>query len=251
MNDQIKVTVLGWWGAFPKAGQATCGVLIQTPQGQLLLDCGSAVLSKFFEVSTVEQLSGVLLSHLHYDHMGDLGCLQYNTNFATRIGVMSGKLPVYSPKTPTDMWSAIQYPTTTTTPLEDGMRINLAGLEIEVKKVDHTVECYAFAMMGWGRKIVYLTDTTARADFADWVAGADLLICEATISHNTRHSTGLGHMSDIEAATIARDGGVKQLCLYHLPGDGDIPLMRQRAGEVFEGDLVTPDINNVFEFCIK
>ena len=80
-NFTFKINILGWWGAFPQPGGATCGVLVTTSEGKFLLDCGGGVLSKYFEhANLTDQFQGVLLSHLHYDHMGDVGCLYYAIN---------------------------------------------------------------------------------------------------------------------------------------------------------------------------
>ena len=64
-NFTFKINILGWWGAFPQPGGATCGVLVTTSEGKFLLDCGGGVLSKYFEhANLTDQFQGVLLSHL-------------------------------------------------------------------------------------------------------------------------------------------------------------------------------------------
>ena len=109
-NFTFKINILGWWGAFPQPGGATCGVLVTTSEGKFLLDCGGGVLFKYFEhANLTDQFQGVLLSHLHYDHMGDVGCLYYAINYALRVGLHSNKPQVYAPKTPETMWDAVQY----------------------------------------------------------------------------------------------------------------------------------------------
>ena len=246
-NFTFKINILGWWGAFPQPGGATCGVLVTTSEGKFLLDCGGGVLSKYFEhANLTDQFQGVLLSHLHYDHMGDVGCLYYAINYALRVGLRSNKPQVYAPKTTETMWDAVQYPFCDTHILEDGMKIHMAGADITVKKVNHTIECYAFRIEKNGKTIVYYTDTTYDPSHTDFIKGADLLICEATISMGTRHTIGAGHMTDIEAGQTAANGNVKELCLYHLPSDGDIPFMRIRAGSAYNGEIYTPDIRSEF-----
>lgn len=248
MHDmQMKVTILGWWGAFPQPGQATCGVLVETDLGAVLLDCGSGVLSQFFCFSSIPRLEAVALSHLHYDHMGDLGCLQYAVNNARRTGTREEKLRVYAPTTPEPMWSTVLYAHTLTHPLEDGMTFEAAGMTITAKRVNHTVECYAFRLERGGKSFVYYTDTTYLPEGAGFIRGADLLLCEATISEGTQHSTGIGHMTDLEAGRTAREGEARCLCLYHLPSDGDIPQMRERAASQYGRPVLTPDLCRVFE----
>lgn len=242
----MKVTILGWWGTFPKGGEATSGVMIETNEGKFLLDCGSGVLSKYFLTSNIAELQGVLLTHLHYDHMGDLGSLQYAVNHALRVGLRQQKLKVYAPRTPEKMWEAIQYPFTESIPLTDGVVIEVAGTKVTVQKVNHTIECYSFRVEKDGKTVIYYTDTTYRPDGAAFLKGADLLICGAPVTEGSRHTTGVGHMSDLEAGQSALDGGVGQLCLFHLPSDSDPAVMRQRAASVFGGPVLTPDQQNVF-----
>jgi len=242
----MKVTILGWWGAFPKGAQATCGVLVETDEGKILIDCGSGVLSQLFCFASVPQLSAVLISHLHYDHMGDIGCLQYAVNNAMRTGKRADKLPVYAPATPKTMWDAIQYPYTVTTALQDGMSFEVAGARISVYKVQHTIECYAFRVEKNGKSFVYFTDTVFLPEAGGFIDHADLLLCEATISEGTRHSTGLGHMTDLDAGRTAKLGNARVLCLYHLPSDGNIPFMRERAYSQFGGPVFTPDLQREY-----
>ena len=85
-------------------------------------------------------------------------------------------------------------------------------------------------------------------DKADFLKGADLLICGAPVTEGSQHTTGAGHMSDLEAGQSAVDGGVKQLCLFHLPSDGDPAVMRQRAASVFGGPICSGDQQQVFVF---
>jgi ribonuclease BN (tRNA processing enzyme) len=222
-------------------------VLITTSEGKFLIDVGAGVLSRYFEHGNLsEQFNGVLLSHLHYDHMGDIGCLCYAINHAMRIGLRSSKMLVYAPQRPTVMWNAIQYPFSDTKVLEDGMELEMAGTVIKVMKVKHTIECYAFRIERNGKSVVYYTDSAYDESHADFIRGADLLICEATISLGTRHTIGAGHMSDVEAGKTAAAAQVGKLCLYHLPSDGDLPFMRIRASAQYSGEIVTPDICSEF-----
>ena len=248
MNNSwtMKATVLGWCGGFPRSGEATCGILVETSEGSVLLDCGSGVLSRYFGASDVDQLGGLLISHLHYDHMADLGCLQYSINHAMRVGMRREKLPVYVPDSPKNMWNAIQYPYTDSIAVTDGMEFELAGMRITAKKVEHTIECYAFRLEKDGKSIVYYTDTVYLPDGKDFINGTDLLFCEATISEGTRHSTGKGHMTDMEAGRSAREGNAKALCLYHLPSDGDLLFMRERAAAEFGKPVLTPDLRHIY-----
>lgn len=98
-----------------------------------------------------------------------------------------------------------------------------------------------------GKTIVYYTDTTYDPSHTDFIKmAADILICEATISMGTRHTIGARSHDRYRSRPDRANGNVKELCLYHLPSDGDIPFMRIRAGSAYNGEIYTPDIRSEF-----
>jgi ribonuclease BN (tRNA processing enzyme) len=248
MNDySVKVSFLGWWGGFPQPGEACCSVLVETAGGSLLLDCGCGSLSQFFKYAHVSDLEGVLLSHFHFDHFSDLGSLLYAINNNLRRGIRKEKLRVCAPASPEPLRAVIEYPACSVTEtLREETAFTMAGMHITVMRLDHPIECYAFRLERQKKVLVYFTDTAYLPRSADFIRGADLLICEATVAEGTQHSTGLGHMTDREAGITAREGGAKRLCLYHLPSDGNLKSIRARAALEFGGEVQTPDLQRVF-----
>src|SRR5690606_27804203 len=103
----MKIDILGYWGGYPSEGGATSGYLITSDEGQVLLDCGSGVMSKLSMHSKIENLSGVILSHLHHDHTADIGILQYAAVGALRTKKMKEKLKIYSPNEPIELWESL------------------------------------------------------------------------------------------------------------------------------------------------
>ena len=75
----MQVTIIGHWGGYPKVDEASSGYLIEHEGFQILLDCGSGVLSKLQKFIQPEMLNGVILSHYHPDHIADIGVLQHAT----------------------------------------------------------------------------------------------------------------------------------------------------------------------------
>lgn len=68
-----------------------------------------------------------------------------------------------------------------------------------------------------GKKLVYVSDTAYFPELSHVAAGADCLIAEATfLDADATLAAEVGHMTATQAATIARDAGVKQLYLNHL-----------------------------------
>ncbi|WP_156291860.1 MBL fold metallo-hydrolase [Oceanobacillus salinisoli] len=229
----MKIDILGYWGGYPTRGGATAGYLITTDEGQILLDCGSGVMSKLSLKSRVEQLSGVVLSHLHYDHMADVGILQYAVAGALRNDRMKDKMPIVSPSEPDDKWQEIQSRQSEHKKIEELSAFTMAGAVIEFLAVNHTIPCYAVKITYKDKVFVYSADTTYLESLVNFAKDADLFFCEATICEGSTHTAGPGHMDAKEAALIAKKANVGKLVLTHLPSDGNFELMKTQASDIF------------------
>jgi ribonuclease BN (tRNA processing enzyme) len=72
----MRLTVLGGCGAWPEAGQACSGFLVEHDGFRLLVDLGYATVPRLLEVLPAEQADAVFISHRHPDHCADLNPLQ-------------------------------------------------------------------------------------------------------------------------------------------------------------------------------
>src|SRR5258707_7949460 len=61
----MRLTVLGSCGAWPDAGQACSGYLVEHGGFRLLVDLGYAVVPRLLERVTAAQVDAVLISHGH------------------------------------------------------------------------------------------------------------------------------------------------------------------------------------------
>src|SRR5215475_8800681 len=71
----MRLTVIGGCGAWPDAGQACSGYLVEHDGFRLLLDPGYAVLPRLLELVDADQIDAVFVSHRHPDHCADLNPL--------------------------------------------------------------------------------------------------------------------------------------------------------------------------------
>jgi ribonuclease Z len=96
-----------------------------------------------------------------------------------------------------------------------------------------------------GRKFSFVTDTLYVPTIAKEVRGSDLLICEGMFSNNElEQALEKKHMTASQAATIARDAGVKQLALIHYSPrytDHELPILRDEAQAIFPNTVLTRD----------
>ena len=68
----MKLTVIGCSPAWPNAGGAQSGYLIEG-EGRLLLDCGPGVLARLRQLDDGwPRVDAVAITHFHLDHWGDL-----------------------------------------------------------------------------------------------------------------------------------------------------------------------------------
>ena len=68
----MRVVVLGGCGAWPAAGLACAGHLVEHDGFRLVVDLGYATLPRLLEWTAPERVDAALFSHGHPDHCADL-----------------------------------------------------------------------------------------------------------------------------------------------------------------------------------
>ncbi|UIO44626.1 ribonuclease Z [Brevibacillus brevis] len=104
-----------------------------------------------------------------------------------------------------------------------------------------------------GRKIVFSGDTEPSQAVLELAKGADLLVHEATYAHHDKElATRSGHSTAREAAEIAKEAGVKELCLTHFSPryedeDGDFSMedLLAEAQQIFPATQLADDLGNI------
>lgn len=95
-----------------------------------------------------------------------------------------------------------------------------------------------------GRTLVYSGDTRPTTALMQAARGADLLIHEATFSHEEgERAVETGHSTATEAATIAREAGVRKLVMTHISAryNRDAPELAAEARAIFPETVVAKD----------
>ena len=96
-----------------------------------------------------------------------------------------------------------------------------------------------------GRKFSYVTDTLYKPSIADEVRGSDLLICEGMFEDALiDQAREKKHMTAKQAATIARDAGVKRMAMIHYSPrytDRELSVLLDEARTIFPSAELTKD----------
>lgn len=109
------------------------------------------------------------------------------------------------------------------------------------------IEYYPDMILGDDRKgikVTFITDTRPISSIPKFINNSDLFICEAMYGNDEDLSKAIKnkHMTFREAATLAKEGNVKNLLLTHFsPSLEDPNLYIKNATDVFENTIIGKD----------
>jgi ribonuclease BN (tRNA processing enzyme) len=237
----MKLTIIGYWGGYPKMNGASTGYLLEHNGYQLLLDCGSGVLSKLQNVLEPENLNAVILSHYHPDHIADIGVLQHARLIQGFLGKKMENLPIYGHMLDKLEFSKLTYKEITKGIAYDPDRVlDLGPFKVHFLKTNHPVPCFAMRIEADGKSFVYTGDSSFKEEFIEFSKNADLLLCECNF-YGSQNGSSAGHMNSYDAGRLAAGSGVGQLILTHLPHYGDIEQLIFEASTQYTGIIKLAD----------
>jgi ribonuclease BN (tRNA processing enzyme) len=233
----MKLTIIGFWGGYPKKNEASSGYLLEHNGYRLLVDCGSGVLSKLQNFLEPEDLDAVILSHYHPDHIADIGVLQHARLIQGFLGKSFGTLPIYGHIFDQAEFGKLSYKNIT-----KGIAFNpshvlkLGPFTISFLRTNHPVECFAMRLEVEGKVFVYTADTSFKEEFIEFSRDADVLLCECNF-YKGQNGQGAGHMTSIDAGIVAQQANVKKLILTHLPHYGELTKLVTEASTKYAGPI--------------
>ncbi len=97
-----------------------------------------------------------------------------------------------------------------------------------------------------GRKLVVIGDTETSDGLSRYVAGADLLVIEATfLDRDASTARDYGHLTATEAASFAAANSVKQLVLVHMSGRYQDDEVLAEAARIFPHTRIAADFDHI------
>jgi len=248
-----RLVILGSKGgpAIRPGGPSPTSSLLEIGGRRIVVDCGLGVSRGLVEAGmALSDLDLVLITHLHSDHVLELGPLLHT---AWTSGLKT-PVRVFGPVGTKAVWDGfvasliydidLRIADEGRPDIRDlvvieefgaGQLIADSGLLIESLRVDHppVTECYALRITHAGRVIVFSADTAYFAPLADFAADADILVHEAMHPDGVDRlvaRTGNGdrlkahliasHTMAADVGRIATAAKVDHLILNHLvPAD--------------------------------
>lgn len=219
----FSVTILGSGTSVPSPGRMAPAFLIQADETAVLLDCGSGSSTSLARQGiSLGSLDGIVLTHLHLDHVCDLPAMTFA--LANPLGPERvDPLLVWGPAGTHDYITKLQdlygewvKPRDTelqAVDLAPGHDLVVGPLTIHAHRATHSGECLSYRVEHGGRAVCFSGDTEPCEGLAAAAAGADLLICECSVLEDEDCP---GHMKASQVGQVAAAAGVGRLVLSHL-----------------------------------
>jgi ribonuclease BN (tRNA processing enzyme) len=232
----VRITVLGGCGAWPAAGQACSGYVVEHDGYHLLIDPGYATLPRLLEHLDAADVDAVFVTHGHPDHCADLNPL-------LRARVLSdhppAPLPAYALAGALDAVLALDTRMFARTrpvsvnDIEPGRRFDIGPFTVDTRLLPHYIANAGVRLSAGGVTLAYTGDCGADPGVVELARGSDLLIADATYVDEVSDPDVVGVLGTAREAGLQADAaGTGRLVLTHLwPGtDPESSLAAARAG---------------------
>ncbi len=236
-----RLTVLGTCGAWPQAGRAASGFLLEYDGFRLVLDLGYATFPRLLTHCTGGDLDAVVITHEHPDHCADLSALCRARYFADD---RRPRLPLYCPPGVIGRVQAME-------PTEDLLDVfdvhplpgthQVGPFRLDGVLLPHHVPHAGVRVTAPGLTVAYSGDAGPDAALARLGSGADLFVIGATLQGPPPDEEPRHLMSAAEAGAWATRAGARRLLLTHFWPDSDREHSAAEARTTFAGEVITAD----------
>lgn len=228
----MKLHIVGSSGTFPGQGRPAAGYLVEQGDTRIWCDAGPGTFMSLPLDSDL--IDAVVISHRHPDHCSDLSAAYHAWSYSPqpRSGV-----PLMAPQSVWDHFCAFigsDPGCFDFVPVRGGDEAQIGEIAIEFADADHSVPAVGCRFEAGGKVLYYTGDTGPGGDWLNSAEGADLMLCEASYQEATKDVDYPKHLSAMEAGQLARDAGVKRLCITHIPPYLD-PAVSVKEAEVTFG----------------
>ena len=236
----MKLTVLGCSGAYPTRYSGTTSYLIESNGYHLLLDSGSGTFRELRNHINPFELDACLITHYHYDHIGDLGVLQYYLQLNANKQNNFQELPIYGHNLDATHFDNLTFLNITKgIAYHEDEELDLGPSSITFCKTIHPVPTFAVRIVekATGKVLVFTADSGYLEKLIDFARDADLFLADTYFlnGYEKHHA----HLTAGETGYIAKMAGAKRVVLTHLQENTDYEKLIDQTKETFNKDTVS------------
>jgi ribonuclease BN (tRNA processing enzyme) len=238
----MKLTVIGCSPAWPNAGGAQSGYLVEG-DGRVLMDCGPGVLARLRELDGGwPRVDAVVITHFHLDHWGDLVPWIFGASFGPGRDVPTPELWL-----PPGGYDRLRYfggemafgdridGAFNVREYSDAEPFAAGGFVIRPVRLDHYSELtFGLRVSNHASTLAYSGDTGPSPRLVELARGADVFLCEATLKEP--EPAERGHLSEAEAVEAFEESGAGRLIVIHRPTELALGPAIERAAD---GDVLS------------
>ncbi len=232
----MRVTVLGKSPSWQDAGGACSGYLVQSEDTTVLMDCGNGVFAKMRERIDYVDLDGIVISHLHADHILELVPYASGQRYGPRKRASPPRL-IAPPGAPEAFAGMSEATRMTAEHIELAFDVSiydpsdtvaLGELRVRFQPVPHFIPTNAVELAGDGARLTYSADCGPNDELCAFAAGTDLLLIEATLP-----VPDMGHLTAEQAGAHGARAGAKRVVLTHFSDELDVEWARAEGERGF------------------
>ncbi|WP_461207435.1 MBL fold metallo-hydrolase [Clostridium sp. DL1XJH146] len=232
----MKIKIIGNWGAFPEKGEASTGYLLEIDGYNILIDCGSGVLSCLQEYISLDDIDIVILSHYHWDHIADIFPFQYNCKISTALGRRKNPLEIYA-HTKDNRFNQLNYGgACIAKEINKDTKLTFGKVKVTFEEVKHPAYGFAMRFEENGKIFAFSGDTEWCDGLINISKEADLFLCECSL-FDDQLGKFKGHLTPGEIGKISNMNSIKKVVLTHFPHYAEIKLLKTEVEAIFRGEV--------------
>lgn len=246
----MRLTVLGGSGASPNTGMGCAGFLLETATTRLVLDLGPGTLPELRHHLDFRTIDGIVISHLHLDHMLDLLTLRHA--LAYNPIPAPAPVPVWLPPGGAEFLARATAPfdacdtpgrfaaTVRVSEYDPTAPLTIGDAVLTFVPTIHYVPAWAIRVHtpGASADLGYTGDTGPAGELDRFLAGCGVVVAEATLLEpGSEPPDQRGSLTAGEAGDLATRAGAKTLVLTHLWEERGFAAAHAQAALAFPGRL--------------
>ncbi len=235
----MQLKVLGKYGPYTNLG-STSSYLLKGENSYVLLDCGSGIVKKLLNENCLDKLSFIFLSHLHFDHISDIGVLSY-----ALTPILKGKkIKLYTYADDSLAFKTIEsMGIFEIINVKEDVCFSEGEFSFKFFKMTHPVTSYGIKIQNQGKVFAYSGDTTINDNIYNLIKGASLILLDGAFLQKD-YNESKPHMSIKQVCEIAKNSKIKTIVTHFSPTNSDLEV--EKECKEFGGDVIVAKEDKVY-----